>query len=81
MHASERTATDDSQFPQTPARHTLGLTQVVPQAPQLTLSVCRLVQVPAQMVSPACHESPHTPALQTKLLVTNPMRLYWPEEN
>ncbi len=22
-----------------------------------------------------------TPALQQKLLVTNPMRLYWPEEN
>jgi hypothetical protein len=43
----------------------LGLTHVVPQTPQLVLSVSRFAQVPAQFVNGASHA--HTPSTQSRL--------------
>lgn len=43
----------------------LGLTHVVPQVPQLLLSVCRLVHVPAQFVNGASQL--HDPFSQSRL--------------
>jgi len=61
----ERPGVRGAQFPQTPARQTFGLTQVVPQAPQLALSVWRFVQVPAQFVKGASQV--HCPPLHWRL--------------
>jgi hypothetical protein len=43
----------------------LGLTHVVPQVPQLLLSVCRFVHVPAQFVNGASQS--HVPPSQSRL--------------
>ncbi len=50
--------------PQWPPEHTCPAAQGVPQAPQLALLVCRSAQVPAQLVSPAPHETTHIPPVQ-----------------
>jgi hypothetical protein len=39
--------------------------QTVPQAPQLFASLCRVVQMPEQFVSPLEHSALHLPLEQT----------------
>lgn len=49
--------------PHTPPEHTRPAGHAAPQAPQLALSVCRLVHMPPQLVRPAPQTGTHAPAV------------------